>query len=266
MSRRRQLAGLVIAAILVAWPVGASSQARLSWQFYGGGAIPISAYVHNGVRIDTEVPAGTEEDQLFSRLVDQYNRAGFRVGTTFLINQFEIGYSFSRFTWDREETMCRGFGGVVEPLARTFDDALVDYTCADSPLSTTSLGDSSLDPLFLHVISLGYRYYFVENADRIEAYAVGAPGLGIANYNDNFASQGNLLGFNLGIGLGLNITLTTGFSVGLDARYNLLLTSPPADATQSANRAVARGNSSLQAVLDAFQYIDITLGIHVDFR
>jgi hypothetical protein len=266
MSRREHLGYLLIAALLVAWPASALGQSRLSWQFFGGGAIPVSAYVHNGVRIDTEVPAGTEEDQLFSRLVDQYNRAGFQVGTTFLINQFEISYSFSRYTWSREETMCRGFGGVLEPLARTFDDALVDYTCADEPLTTTSLADSSLDPLFLHVISVGYRYYFVEHANRLEAYVVGAPGLGIANFNDNIADQGNILGFNLGIGLGLNVVLTTGFSVGLDARYNLLLTSPPATATQSTNRAVARGNRSVQAVLDAFQYIDITLGIHVDFR
>jgi len=267
MSHRGQIALLTVTVIVAAWSSEAVCQSRLSWQFYAGGVLPLSAYVHNGVRLDGDVTAPTGEDVTVSRLVEQYNKLGFQVGTTFLVNQFEISYSFNRMAWSREDTMCIGSGGVLEPIPGVFDDSLVDYQCSSGdPISTASLEKSSLDPLFLHVISVGYRYYFFDQVGRLESFVVAAPGLAISSYNDNIADDSNQLGFNLGLGVGLVVSLTDGFSVGLDARYNLLLTTPPVRSTQSANRAAARGQSAASSVLDAFHYVDLTAGVHIDFR
>jgi hypothetical protein len=238
-------AGLACLLVLLAGAAPpAHAQGRFSWQLQGGGVLPLSAYVHDGLRVVPGDTGTTGGEQLVAELVDQYNNPGFQVGMTVLLDRFELRYMFHMLTWDRTEAWCTGDGAAVHQSPSGLDDALV--------------------PVFLHVISVGYRIPLDVGPDSIQVYLGGAPGLAISSYND--VKSTTVLGFNLSLGGGVDWFVTRGFGLGLEARYNLLLTAPVEAFQTAANRAEARGESAAQAVLDAFQYATLTLGLQVNFR
>lgn len=257
------LFGLVVAGTWI--PRTALAQAEFGWQIQGGGVQPTSAYVHNGIRLETAAAASEGEQRFSPSLVDQYNRIGFRVGTALLFYPFEIRYDFTYLGWDRLETVCSGSSDAVILPSGEIDDATVSYRCGEEPISS-SLSGQDLEPVQLHVISAGYRYYLPDLGGWLRPFLAVAPGIALSTYTDQAPDAGLDLGFHLGGGLGLDIGLSQTFTLATEARYNLLVHSPPTRMQDAANRAVARGETSLEAVLDLFHYVTFDLGLRLDFR
>jgi hypothetical protein len=251
------------AAVLFA-PSPARAQTGFSWHVDGGGIVPLSSFISTGIRLDGESTGAGAEAALSTRLVDAYTRPGFEISTTFLLARVELRYAFHRLPWDREETLCAGSGPGVQLPNGAIDDALVHYTCfAASEVVSESV---ARNPVFLHVLSLGYRVYFLEPGGRLNVYGVGAPGLAIMSYNEDRTAGGVRLGLNVGLGAGLQLALSNLFGLTLEGRYGLLLSGPPATAQGSANRTRALGGSAFDAALNVFHYTTFTLGFQLSFR
>lgn len=255
----------VVLVMLAAAP--AVAQSRLALQTQGGGTLPLSAFVHGGVR--TTGLTDDFEDEFLPRLVDQYPGVGFHVGVSFLYENIEIRYVFNRMTWDREVTVCTGANSARERASDlSIDDVLVTYDCASS--TESDLSAEGRDPLLVHIFSLGYRVYLPRPWDRVSPYLVGSAGPALVRqaetHLDNRGASGNVVKGYLGAGVGADIGLGDLFSLGLEARYNVLLSGAESSSQSAANRTLQRDQTAAEAVLDAFQNLTFGLGLQVNFR
>ena len=268
MRIRTWLTQLTTAALSMALLASAvEAQDRLALQAHGGGTLPLSAYVHNGVR--TTGLTDDFEDEFVPRLVDQYLGLGFNIGVSFLIDAFEVRYLFHFLRWDWERTTCTGTGNATE-VAGTFgiDDSTVEYDCQNPTESDISF--EARTPLKVHAVSLGYRFFFLEILEQFDPYVVVAGGTGFIRRVETHLDNRHIGGFAvkayLGAGVGAEFPIGDLISVGMEGRYDVLLSGPESRVQSAANRSFERGEPVGVAVLDAFHTFTFSLGVQVNFR
>jgi hypothetical protein len=260
----RTLTSTSVLLTLLVSALPALGQSRVGWEIFGGGTLPLSAYVQNGIR-QSEGLSNLGEEQLIPRLVDQYNSTGFQIGSSFVIDRLEFGYSFHEFGWDKEVTVCSGLGAAAE-LSGEIDDTTVAYDCSETAIRESDVSAAGLEPVLLHVFSAGYRFPLAAVEQSVNGFVVFAPGVALSTYDDSEADTTGVFGLHLSAGLGADIPLSETLTIALQGRYNLLLSAPSGTTQEAANRAQARGQSALSAVVTAFDYIALSLGLRLDFR
>ena len=257
---------LLITLLSLPYATMASGQSRFGLQLDGGGALPLSDYVHSGIRLIGAPESEASGSIYTSNLVDQYVNFGFSVSGALLLDRYEIRYGFFRFPWDRVTTACSGIGEAIPLSNGEIDDATVTYDCGlDENQGNSTLSDSGFSPLNLHAISLGYRYPLILFTDVTQIYGVGALGIGLSNYTDNQPEESTYSAL-LSLGLGSEIGLFQQVSLAVDVRYSGFYTGVDTRSQSASNRASARDEGVFRAALNAFHTISFTGGIRINFR
>ena len=264
-KRSAQLAILLFLGAGVCF--SASAQGRLALQAHGGGTLPLSAYTHNGIR--TTGLTDELEPEFIPRLVNQYPGLGFNLGLSILIDAFEVRYLFSFLRWDWERTLCTGTSDAREITGTSqIDDSTVSYDCSDP--TSSDISAEAREPLKVHVISLGYRIYWLELLERFDPYVVVSGGAGFARHVETHLDNRHLTGFSvrafLGAGVGAEVPIGDLISVSIEGRYAVLLSGPESGTQSAANRSFERGEPAGHAVIDAFHAFTFDLGVQVNFR
>jgi hypothetical protein len=259
-SHRTALPLLLLGCLV---PAPTAAQSRFGLQLQGGGVAPLSAFVHSELPATLSAGSGVEPS-----LMDQENAFGFQIGTTFLLDTIEIRYSFHRMAWATQATYCvpnPAFTNEVVLLASgDIDDTAVRYECLAEPIESDISG-SGIEPVNLHALTAGYRFYLTPLDGPLEAFVVANAGLTISSYTHR--STDNSLWATAGLGLGADVNLGSDFAIGVETRYNLFLSGPPgrfeAAVTRSAHR---HPGDAVRASLEAFHALTFSLGVKLNFR
>ncbi len=262
---RRSLTVLVLVG--TCFPTALQAQGRIALEAHGGGALPLSAYVHNGVRT-VDLTSDFEGD-FVPRLVDQRPDLGFDVGLALLWDDFELRYQFHLMNWGTEVTTCTGSTTATElPETLEVEDATVDYDCSSS--SESDLGHEGLDPLQLNSLALGYRIVFREWVEQFQPFIVVSAGPAMARrvetHLENQDTSGRRFAAYFGAGVGAQVPVGDLVSLAADVRYNLFLTGPEGSYQSATNRSFEAGEGAAQAALDAFHFLNFSLAVQVNLR
>lgn len=220
-----------------------------------GASFPLSTFIDR-YPVETTLNFGTEAEPAlipgFLR-VNLNNDTGFAVALTMLIDSFEVRYSLNRHTWAEIEQDALSIELESVPF---LENVFFDAEAFGLPRVVSRDGDKGLQPIFLHRLLGGYRFYLLDGD--IRPYIPFA--LGIAMVHGS--TFDTIFGGAIEIGAGAEFVVAPGISVGLDMRYSAnIMENPALEVTGLVNQAAqaARSSSSLfESVVEVFQIFTIS--------
>lgn len=232
-----------------------------------GMSAPITPYLDGyPIPVDPDGCAGAaldlEEARPNARLVENESDIGFSMTAGLIANDWEITYGFSRHTWGALRYTGASFCFEED---NAFNDVFFDWgSLSDLGLDgvpdvgrdgliVRDADDVGLDPLYIHRILVGYRFYLVDGT--IRPYIPVAIGPTIVHTTNSSP----LFGATIQLGLGMDVALSDRTTMGIDLRYSADITESPAAEVASLRRLAIQSNSSnsslFESVVEVFQAI-----------
>lgn len=236
-------------------PAALEARAEVRLAVSPGVSIPTSRFL-DGFAVpvgDTacSVPIEGTNMQLNSYRASVENDTGFSLGLAAIIDGWELGYSFSRYTWGRltvdGASICIP-GGTSET-----NDIFLGF---DEETVLDDFDDADIGALYVHRVVMGYRFYAMDGEFR--------PYIPLALGPTIMHQEGELVyGGFFQIGLGAEWEFTPGLRASVDVRYVADIMQNPALANTSLRNTAAQnlsGNKSVfENVVEVFQSVLISV-------
>ncbi|MBH22879.1 MAG: hypothetical protein CMH57_00195 [Myxococcales bacterium] len=250
---RRLLPLLLFAApwlLIGATPTDANAQGRSKFalEFRVGFALPIEDYV------ETKTVLISEDNR--PRIVDLTNEPTFANFSLLAdIRDIELSLSVRQFAWGDSLIRYEGDRPAQELSEGNIDDAGVQYTRLDPPITTDEPLVSS-NSLNLFTICAGQRIYILESG-LFQAYIPATIGVSFAEVT---SGSGNNVGVILATGVAADVVISDLIAVVLDARIHGMLTENASGVSQGAQNASATDGTIISALTSSMVFVTFDVG------